>query len=192
MATLSEIAENPELATEEDKESLSKIMKELQSKRPFFEMMGKLDTKLCAPKKRHIEVMYWEHLIKSAILDCLSINDVVSTQELLQGLIVRLPDEFIWDVAFNNISFYLEVLQKLELVKKINIEGEALVSFKITELGKDIARNQSYKTLALSAFFNHETYNLNKKMKRSNYLMIIISLLMLMIAAGTFIATFLK
>lgn len=197
MATLSEIAKNPELATEEDKESLLEIFKEFERNRPFFEMINNLDPKLCAPKERHIEVMYWEHLIKCAILDCLSINDVVSTQDLLQGLITRLPDEFQYNVSFNNISLYLEILQKLELVEKISTEEDVLVSFKITELGKDLVRNQSYKTLALSAFFNRETYNLNKKMllisnkmKWSNYLMIIISLLMLLIAVGTFIATF--
>lgn len=197
MATFSEIAKNPELATEEDKESLLEILREFEHNRPFFEMMNNLDPKLCAPKERHIEVMYWEHLIKCAILDCLSINDIVSTQDLLQGLITRLPDEFQHNVAFNNISFYLEVLQKLELVEKIDTEGNILASFKITALGKDIARNQTHKTLALSAFFNREAYDLNKKMllisnkmKWSNYLMIIISLFMLIIAVGTFVITF--
>lgn len=181
MATMRELVEHPELATQDDINNLKKIMDDVHK---FGESIKGYNVKIPSNNsiQRTAEVFYQEYLVMAAILEAFVNKDEIDFKEMNQSIFNYLPCEFL----NNPITFFQNIILKMMrigYIEAIPTEDIYLPRFKLTADGISALKNQTFHALASTSFFSKQTFECNKKIKMSNIIMIVITVLMLLITS---------
>lgn len=170
MATLKELSDNPELATQEEindlRESI-KLLLEIGKRSDYYKgSNGEMGVAI----KKIAYSYYIDYSIYSAILNAFWGKEMLTYVDISKQVFAITDEEFRHKITIPKYQSYLLRLCWLELIKCTD-EGdgdEATVRFQLTEKGRESLRQQTYANIAQSALFNIQACRINEESLKIN------------------------
>jgi len=112
--------------------------------------------------RRILRRTYENHHLMASILNSFDFFDSMSLEQLFDSIEFSSPRSLLWSVSIVRIKLSVKQMERLKLISIKEENGEDIIS--LTEMGFIALQQQTYQTLASSAFIGYQTYLLNRWM----------------------------
>ena len=200
MATLGEIMRDPSKATEEDIKNFEEIAKTLnefkETAKPYMGVSLESGRDIAEISKR----VYQENLILSVILEAFVFKEEYMFSDLTTWAFNYADKDFIWDISIPYYKSCIAKLCKLQLLEATIDNGkDKNPKIKITDIGKESLRQQTFSNLAQSSLYNYQaikqnelSISINSSIKRITWGALITAIVSALIALTALLFTILS
>lgn len=110
------------------------------------------------------EKIYEESFLMPSILDTFTFRESLNLKEILEIVLSeKVPRYFFDKVSIQKIYAVIIEMIKLGYIEPYRKEETVVPIFQLTKLGVKILQERTLQNLALTGFYNYQSYNLNKK-----------------------------
>lgn len=127
--------------------------------------------------------IYEQNFLMSAILDSFIHNQSRNLKELLHMVLnEKIPLYFFYNVSIQDIYRVIIEMIKLGYIELYRKEQTMVPIFQLTNLGVKMLQERTLQNVALSSFYNYQSYELNKKTVYLSFIAVFLAILAIIVS----------
>jgi hypothetical protein len=134
--------------------------------------------------------LYIDYFLMSAALDAFYIRNRLEFKKINEVIYNRIPrKDYLFKLKIVDNQKAVNKLSRLGLLERIETVDKNNLKYKITEAGVKAMQQQTFQTLAASAFYNYQTYKLNRKMLWMSLCMLLTAIVSIVVSVIAILKT---